>query len=455
LLKEKARFFAAALVVHDALLLFVAMGSVGELFSPDEYGIGLRIAIVVLVTAIMISFNTHGIYRSFRLEPVHSEIFRITKTFVTISMVVAILAGLFGVSRALLPWLLAVMFSGCIAILFFRLGIRLPLRRLRRYGYNYRRFFIVGCGRAARETARQIEKNQVWGIRLAGILPLDGGFQDFGNQLFSKVLCSRIIDGVIFALDEGGEDLEQIRPALQLCWTVGIPAYLTTDATQPIFAHSSSSDALGHINFISVRRESMTYIQSLLKRTFDLLASALAIAVLSPVFLVIAVLVRISSPGPVLFRQSRVGLNGRTFTLLKFRTMFNDAESQRAALAAYNEMDGPVFKIRNDPRVTPIGRFLRRMSLDELPQFFNVFAGDMSLVGPRPPLVDEVKQYEFWQRRRLSVRPGITCLWQVSGRNQLDFLTWMRLDLQYIDTWSWRLDFKILAKSLPAMLKGV
>ncbi|HZN54297.1 MAG TPA: sugar transferase, partial [Candidatus Polarisedimenticolaceae bacterium] len=190
----------------------------------------------------------------------------------------------------------------------------------------------------------------------------------------------------------------------------------------------------------------------LVKRMTDLVASAGALVLLSPLYAVVAVLVRATSPGPVFFRQTRVGLNGRTFTLYKFRSMVHDAEAGRAALAGRNEMSGPVFKIKDDPRITPVGRWIRRFSIDELPQFWNVLRGDMSLVGPRPPIPEEVKKYERWQRRRLSMKPGITCLWQVSGRNGIDFEDWMKLDLAYIDTWSLRLDVQILLRTVPVVL---
>jgi len=190
----------------------------------------------------------------------------------------------------------------------------------------------------------------------------------------------------------------------------------------------------------------------LVKRVTDLFGSAAAIVILSPVFIIAAILIKTTSRGPVFFAQSRVGLNGRTFKLYKFRSMFRDAEEHRAALANRNEMSGPVFKIKNDPRITVVGKWMRRFSIDELPQFWNVLAGDMSLVGPRPPIPEEVKKYERWQRRRLSMKPGITCLWQVSGRNAIDFENWMRLDLTYIDTWSLRLDVQILLRTVPVVL---
>jgi exopolysaccharide biosynthesis polyprenyl glycosylphosphotransferase len=179
-----------------------------------------------------------------------------------------------------------------------------------------------------------------------------------------------------------------------------------------------------------------------------------AIVLLAPVFAAVALAVKLTSPGPVFFRQVRVGRDGRTFTFLKFRSMYADADARKLDLLDLNEADGPIFKIKNDPRITPIGHFLRRTSLDELPQLFHVLRGQMSVVGPRPQLPEEVSAYGPMDYRRLTVQPGITCIWQVSGRSDLDFDTWVALDLEYIDTWSLWLDMKLMLKTVPAVLSG-
>jgi exopolysaccharide biosynthesis polyprenyl glycosylphosphotransferase len=191
------------------------------------------------------------------------------------------------------------------------------------------------------------------------------------------------------------------------------------------------------------------------KRAVDVIISLLSLILLAPVFLLIAAAVRLGSPGPVIFKQKRVGLNGRLFDLYKFRSMHEGAETEVEKLREQNEMTGPVFKLKNDPRITSVGRFLRRFSLDELPQLWNVLWGDMSLVGPRPPVPGEVSLYERRDRRRLSMRPGITCTWQVSGRNEIsDFESWVKLDLDYIDNWSLGRDFMLLFRTIPAVLFG-
>ena len=188
------------------------------------------------------------------------------------------------------------------------------------------------------------------------------------------------------------------------------------------------------------------------KRLFDIAVSATVLLLLSPALAALALAIKFDSPGPVFFRQRRVGLQGRTFSILKFRSMYLDAEARLESLRAHNEMSGPVFKMRNNPRITRIGRFIRKTSLDEFPQFWNVLRGEMSIVGPRPPLPSEVRQYKRWQRRRLSVKPGITCIWQISGRNNIDFDRWMELDLEYIDQWSLWTDIQICIKTIPAVL---
>ncbi|PIE77777.1 MAG: hypothetical protein CSA15_11355 [Candidatus Delongbacteria bacterium] len=194
------------------------------------------------------------------------------------------------------------------------------------------------------------------------------------------------------------------------------------------------------------------YLALKVKRLADVVSSLIFIVLFSPIFLAVAIAVKLTSKGPIVFTQKRVGLRGREFNLYKFRTMVENAEELKKELEAQNEMDGPVFKIKKDPRITKIGSFLRKSSLDEFPQFFNVLRGDMSIVGPRPPLPKEVAKYERWQRRRLSMKPGITCIWQVSGRNEISFEEWMKLDLEYIDNWSLKLDFSLFIKTIKVVL---
>ena len=205
---------------------------------------------------------------------------------------------------------------------------------------------------------------------------------------------------------------------------------------------------------LTITNTPMDFLPLQVKVIGDYVVSMAAVVLASPVFVGIALLVKLTSKGPVFFRQQRVGKRGRLFYAYKFRTMVINAEELKATLMDDNEMDGPVFKITKDPRITGIGTFLRKTSLDELPQFFNVLLGDMSIVGPRPPVPQEVKEYERWQLRRLSMKPGITCTWQVSGRNDIPFEEWMRMDLDYIDNWSLKLDFVIFLKTIRTIIKA-
>ncbi len=244
-----------------------------------------------------------------------------------------------------------------------------------------------------------------------------------------------------------------IQSAVGTLETFGVPFALPAYTVRLGRAHPIASKAVAD-GFLHYVTGSVKPKLRLLKRLLDIVASAAALWVLFPFLLVVAALVKLTSNGPVFFRQLRVGLHGKKFHMLKFRSMVINAEALKASLAAKNEQTGPVFKMRRDPRVTPLGRLLRKYSIDELPQLVNVLRGDMTLVGPRPPVPQEVALYEPWQRRRLSVPPGLTCLWQVSGRNDVAFEDWMYLDLQYIDHWSVGQDIGLLLKTVPAVVSG-
>ncbi len=247
----------------------------------------------------------------------------------------------------------------------------------------------------------------------------------------------------------------QVEKAIQACELEGVEAWLLADFFNTQVSQTTLDDFNGRpmLVFRSTPEDSW---QKVAKQAIDVFGALAFLTVLSPIFLIVAAAIKFSSPGPVLFRQRRSGLNGRPFTMLKFRSMVTNAEQRKAELQALNEMEGPVFKLTNDPRVTSIGRIIRRWSIDEWPQMINVLRGDMSLVGPRPLPVDEVLRFDdFADRRRLSVKPGLTCLWQVKGRNEVkNFKDWVRLDLEYIDNWSIWLDVKILFQTIPVVVMG-
>ena len=274
------------------------------------------------------------------------------------------------------------------------------------------------------------------------------------NELI-ELLHEHSVSGVLVSAKHA--HFEQVENIIRVCEIEGVEAYLVADFFATQIAHASFDELLGHplIVFRTTPEASWEMILKLAVDFFGAL-TLLILLTLIPVIPAIALAIKLTSPGPVLFRQQRSGLNGAPFTIFKFRTMSSNAEQLKHELAAMNEMSGPVFKLTNDPRITPIGKFLRKWSLDELPQLFNVLRGEMSLVGPRPLPVDEVKRFnDLAHRRRLSVKPGLTCLWQVSGRNQIsDFKEWVRLDLEYIDNWSFWLDVRILFRTIPAVLRS-
>lgn len=248
---------------------------------------------------------------------------------------------------------------------------------------------------------------------------------------------------------------DRIRRIADQCQELGILCRVPSNWFELQVARTAAFELAGEpvLTIFSGSRKQLDHLWA--KRVMDLVFAVCALAILVPLFVVIGLLIKVSSPGPVFFRQERVGYNRRRFSIIKFRTMVADAENLQKELEAFNEADGPTFKIQNDPRITSIGRWLRRTSLDETPQLINVLRGDMSLVGPRPlPLRDVAGMDERWQKRRFSMRPGLTCLWQIYGRNQVRFYDWMRLDLQYIDQWSVLLDIKILLKTLPVLIKA-
>jgi exopolysaccharide biosynthesis polyprenyl glycosylphosphotransferase len=349
----------------------------------------------------------------------------------------------------LLAW--AGVAGGAIAAL--RASVRAGLHAARSRAWNTRNLIVVGGGPVAERIADVATSRREWGLVLLGFVTDRGsvpGTPVLGDvSELPRILETHVVDHALFAVEDG--ELARIEEPLAACREAGVAAHVVLDFF-PIDAERLELDDIEGFPVIAVGATRDVGFAAALKRMSDVLLSALGIVLAAPLLAAIAIAVRAHDGGPAVLAQRRVGLRGREFTLYKFRTMVVGAEVRQHELAHQNEMNGPVFKMRDDPRVTPIGRWLRRTSLDELPQLWNVLRGEMSVVGPRPPLPSEVARYERWQRRRLSVKPGLTCIWQVSGRNDVDFDTWMKLDLSYIDNWSLWLDLKILVLTVPAVL---
>jgi exopolysaccharide biosynthesis polyprenyl glycosylphosphotransferase len=380
--------------------------------------------------------------------------------FGLISLVVFEFALRLDLSR---PFLLMMAGFSWVFLCLFRLTAPSLMGVVRREFGAIRYVMIVGLSERARLFGAELERSAQYGIRLLGFLAdsadaeglpssirLDSDYKVFPLGDLRHLLRRQVIDEIVFAV--GSERLAGLEDVFLFCDEEGVRTRVAVD----FFPHVNSTvhlDQLGATPLLTFTAAPHDEIRLLVKRWMDVALASVGIVVLLPFMLLIAAAVRLTSRGPIIFRQERCGLNGRKFTFYKFRSMCDNAEDLKPGLQHLNRKS-TAFKIPNDPRTTPVGRILRKFSIDEWPQLWNILRGDMSLVGPRPAVPDEVDQYKQWQRRRLRMRPGLTCLWAVSGRDQLDFETWMRMDMQYIDNWSLGLDAKILLLTIPRVLTG-
>ncbi|MCM8774466.1 MAG: sugar transferase, partial [Candidatus Omnitrophica bacterium] len=361
---------------------------------------------------------------------------------------------------------------------FWRAFKRTFIRYRVAHGYHNINVLIVGAGRTAKLLVKEIEKQPYLGIRVVGFLDDNkfGKVMDYSvlgkiNDL-SDVVQQYFVDEIYVTIpSERKKVAEVLAVGKRLNKAVRILADNFTISNHFEGENNDKNNNgieslgfgfpfmqlrlhhIGYIPLISYIETGQQGIEIVFKRVMDILISAIGLILLTPLFVLIAFLIKIDSPGPVFYVSLRCGKKGRVFKFYKFRSMFVGADNYKESLRDKSDVKGPVFKIKNDPRVTRLGRLLRRYSLDELPQLINVFKGDMSLVGPRPPTPDEVEKYDIWQMRRLEVKPGLTCLWQVRGRSDLSFYKWVKWDLWYIDNWSLRMDLLILLWTIPAVLK--
>jgi exopolysaccharide biosynthesis polyprenyl glycosylphosphotransferase len=409
-----------------------------------------------------LSFLVYRLYGSRRLESFAREAADVVRATATATAAVGVAAVLLHVQSITLTFLVEYWAIGTVAALVSRAVMRLMLRLARRQGVNLRHAIIVGAGPRGMALYKRFAAHPELGYRVAGFV--DNGIADLPADLQQKVpflgtlhempsiLVRTVVDEVFLALPMRSF-YSEMQSLLRQCEEQGITVVVPGDLFD---AHTAKSRVLLLDDMPTIRMHSVpeSSWRLVMKRMIDIVVSATLLLLLAPVLLGVALAIKISMPGPVLFKQTRVGLNKRHFTLYKYRTMVVDAEKRLKELEARNEAGGPVFKMKDDPRVTRLGRFLRRTSIDELPQLYNVLIGDMSLVGPRPlPLRDVDGFQEHWHRRRFSVPPGITCLWQLSGRSNITFNQWMELDRQYIDNWSLVLDLKILLRTVFVVLK--
>ena len=329
-------------------------------------------------------------------------------------------------------------------------------------GYNHKRLLIVGSSRRARHVIDTITSHPEWGYDIVKVADYAECVLVEGKDIktcevmktdedLRRILVELHIDQVLFVVPRSG--LYLVESFIYVCEDVGVDTAIAADFFNIKMSRLRHTDLDG-IPLITLEKRFDKEWQLFVKRSLDMIISGCALVLLAPFFLVVIILVRLTSPGPAFFLQERVSFHGRRFTMYKFRSMYLEAEKELEKLRSLNEVEGPIFKMKNDPRITFVGRFLRKYSIDELPQLLNVFNGRMSLVGPRPALPAEVVQYVSSERRRLSVRPGITCLWQAYHRGEKDFQKWMQSDLDYVDEWSLALDFRILARTLIVVITG-
>jgi exopolysaccharide biosynthesis polyprenyl glycosylphosphotransferase len=476
MLKQKASLIARIVYLVDLGLTtvaffaaFVLRDKVLPQISPVHFPTGLfpladylKIYPLVLIIWSALFFTYHS-YHSHRTVPLTREATTTMRVVVVGNVLLATMAYLIPLRQLSRSWFILFAALSAVLLVIEKILVRIIARYVRAKGLNYRTVLIVGTGRRALEVARMIQGHKYWGYKIVGFISdghhLSNGwarYRVFGTvpdlrRLIEGGQFSEPIDEIVFAVTR--KKLDEMKQLFLMCEELGIRTRVAMNFFPNRVARMEMEELEG-IPFLTFTTTPSNETQLALKRLLDVAISMVFLVRSAPALLIAALGIKLSSPGAVLFKQERIGLNGRIFMLYKFRTMVADAHARRGEIAHLNEMTGPVFKAKDDPRITPIGRVLRKFSLDELPQLWNVLKGDMSLVGPRPPIPEEVANYHRWHRRRLSMKPGLTCLWQISGRNNIDFDRWMQLDLQYIDNWSPSLDLKILLRTIPAVLSG-
>jgi exopolysaccharide biosynthesis polyprenyl glycosylphosphotransferase len=406
----------------------------------------------------VIALTLQGLYRPRARWSLLREALDVIRATVVMALATLALLFLFYLPDVSRLFLLVLFPAQALATIGLRAALRWTMERFRQRGRNLRNVLVLGAGPRGQAFAEKLEAHRELGLRVEGFLDdthefaLPSRWQLLGRlDEIEDVLHTRVVDEVAICLPFSQWSL--IDAIARLCEEEGKIVRIPMDVLDRAISAGRVEDLDGTPVFSLVSGPDRALALAA-KRLVDALVAGIGLVVLSPLLVALALWVRSDDGGPSLFRQRRMGLHGRPFWLLKFRSMSVDAEARQSEVADRNEISGSAFKVTNDPRITKGGRFLRRTSLDELPQLWNVLKGEMSLVGPRPPLPSEVEGYDLWHRRRLSMKPGITGLWQVRGRRDPDFDTWVQADLEYIDRWSLWLDVKILARTIPAAFEG-
>ncbi len=415
--------------------------------------------LILYVVLTPLFFVVDGVYRTWPRSWM-DQVYRITNSTAKVTVLMLAITFVFRPRYYSRAMLIEVGLLTILLLALVRGAEGLAIAYLRRRGVGIKRVVIVGAGEIGRTVMRTIVARPDLGYRVVGFVDdnPEKGYTDIGRF---KALGP--LDNLPTILDEERPDEviitlpwmyhRKIMGIVRECERRRVRPRIVPDLFQMSLTQVNVED-LGGVPLIGVRSVAISKGALLVKRLIDVTVAAVGLVLCAPLFLLIALAIRLDSPGPIIFRQTRVGLRGRHFEMYKFRSMHVGAEEQQDMLADLNEADGPIFKIRDDPRLTRVGRILRRLSLDELPQLVNVLRGEMSLVGPRPPIPAEVEKYQEWHKKRLEAPPGMTGLWQVSGRSRLSFDEMVLLDIYYIENWSLWLDFKILMRTIPKVLLG-
>lgn len=415
-------------------------------------------SLVFILWAVTLVFILHNyrLYATDRSLTIPVEITRIAKAVIFSSIIAAL--AIFGLKLEIFSRLV---FGETVVLLVITLSgwrsiKRIWVRHLVLKGGLSLNVLIVGAGKSAVSLVEEISSSPYLGLRIVGFLDdykigEVSGFPILGKIEEVKTIVQRkFVDEIYITIPS---ERERVSRILLIAEELGKTTRVVADNFNSLYFGKLGVNYIGLVPLISYHEQGLHASENFIKRLLDIVISGISLILLVPAFIVIALLIKIGSPGSIFYVAKRCGKKGKIFDFYKFRSMVQGADKHKESLRHKSEVTGPIFKIKDDPRITRIGKFLRRYSLDELPQLFNVFKGDMSLVGPRPPTPDEVEKYDFWQMRRLSIRPGLTCLWQVRGRSDLSFYKWMKWDLWYIDNWSLGLDLRILFWTIPAVLK--
>jgi exopolysaccharide biosynthesis polyprenyl glycosylphosphotransferase len=465
MIRRHAAGFRALLMAFDAAVAVGLLFGLSAWRFGDDWAVWWRLIIPVPEALLglyaagwVVALTANGLYRPRARWSVAREALDVVRAAAVMAVVTFSVLFLFRLPDVSRLFLLILFPAQAVVTTASRVALRVAFERIRELGYNMRHVLVLGAGSRGQAFAAMLEAHRELGLRIEGFLDDDPNvavpdrWQRLGRlDDLERILHERIVDEVAICLPFSQWNL--IDAISRLCEEEGKIVRIPMDILDRTISVGRVEELDGTPVFSIVSGPDRT-LALLIKRALDVAVAAVALVVLSPLLLVVAIGIRLRDGSPVLFFQERVGLHGRAFRVVKFRTMEVGAEDRLAELAEHNEITGPAFKVTHDPRITNTGRLLRRSSIDELPQLWNVLRGEMSLVGPRPPLPSEVQGYDLWHRRRLSMKPGITGLWQVRDRREPDFDRWVAADLEYIDRWSLWLDVQILLRTIPAALEG-